>query len=329
MALRGSRCPFQVAALGRSPDNVAISMTTPTTLSLVIPSWNEEHAVGEVVRECREVLTRLGIRHEIIVVDDGSLDKTGQNATAAGAMVIRNPINRGYGFSILRGIKAATHEWIAILDADGTYSPSALESLCAKAGEFDMVVGQRTGRHYHGSMVKRLSRMVFKGLAEFTAGCRIPDINSGMRLFRRDFAVEHRLSMSVGFSFTTTITLIALLEGLHVGFIPISYKARIGRSKVKWSRDILRSLQIISEVILLYNPLKFFLLLAVLPLILGIMAGAGHILSEMSLLPIVIHHLFLCLYVAIFASEVIFAMGAMAFVSLGVMKRTYARTTRG
>ncbi len=299
------------------------------TLTLVIPAWNEGHAIGGVVRECRQVLDRLGVTHEIIVVDDGSDDQTGHEAGAAGATIIRNPVNRGYGFSILRGIRAARHDWIAILDADGTYSPSELETLLAKAGEFDMVVGQRTGRHYHGSVVKRLSRMVFKGLAEFTAGCRIPDINSGMRLFRREFALEHRLSMSVGFSFTTTITLIALLEGLHVGFVPISYEARIGRSKVKWSRDILRSLQIISEVILLYNPLKFFLLLATLPPILGTCAGVGYVMHSAGWIPTAVHHVLLGLYATLFASEVLFAMGAMAFVSLGVMKRTHARATRG
>ena len=118
------------------------------------------------------------------------------------------------------------------------------------------------GKVYEGSLVKSFSRKVFAWLAEYVAGRRIPDINSGLRIFRRDLALRHLPQTCFGFSFTTSLTLIFMLQGYFVGYIPIAYHARVGKTKVRHLRDALRTLQIMTHIIMRYNPIKLFLLLA-------------------------------------------------------------------
>ncbi len=125
---------------------------------------------------------------------------------------------------------------------------------------FDMVVGARRGKHYSRNFRSLVLRKLFRFLAEFSCGESIPDINSGFRIFDREKALSFRGSLSTGFSFTTTITLLFFLNHYFVGYFPIEYKQRIGTSHVHFFRDSLRSLQIIVTVIAQYNPLKLYLL---------------------------------------------------------------------
>jgi hypothetical protein len=136
-----------------------------------------------------------------------------------------------------------------------------------------MVVGARQGASYRGSLLKMPARFIFTLLAEFTTGRTIPDVNSGMRVFRKNDVLPYFSDICNGFSFTTTITLIYMLTGKSVTYIPISYEKRIGRSKVKIIRDSLRTLQYMTEVIACYNPLKLFLLLSLLALLWGIVCA--------------------------------------------------------
>ena len=239
-------------------------------VSIVIPAYNEEGAIAPVIRALRA----LPIHAESIVVDDGSSDTTAAVAEAEGAVVVRHPMNAGYGASIKDGIRAATHNTILITDADGTYPISRIPDLLEMFTKgFDMVVGARQGRAYKGSFLKMPARIVFKWLVEFTTGRSIPDINSGMRVFRKQDVLPHFPEICNGFSFTTTITLIYMLTGKFVTYMPIDYGARVGRSKVKIFRDSLRTLQYIVECIVRYNPLKLFLLLAVVAFIWGALAS--------------------------------------------------------
>jgi glycosyltransferase involved in cell wall biosynthesis len=284
------------------------------SVSVVIPAFNEEASVAAVVEQLHGILGQAQIVHEILVVDDGSGDATAERAAAAGARVVRNPTNKGYGYSLLRGIAAASHELIAITDADSTYPAEVLPQLVTACDQYDMVIGSRTGRYYKGSWLKRLSRLAFRLLAEFTSGTRIPDINSGLRVFRRDFVLKHRKAISTGYSFTTTVTLIALLEGCHLLYVPISYHKRVGKSKVRWARDILRSLQIITEVILLYNPLKFFLLLAMVPLGLVIPKVVLSEVGQAQALPYWLAYLLQCTCAALDSAALILALGGVGFI---------------
>lgn len=233
-----------------------------TAISVVIPAYNEEASIQEVVQHVRRVLGEADIAHEIVVVDDGSLDGTADEARRAGAAVVRHPQNMGYGRSLKTGILAAEHDLIAILDADRSYPVERLPEMIRLADEYHMVVGARTGQFYRGGWVKRAGRIVFRWLSQFAAGQKIPDINSGMRVFRRRHLLPFFPLISAGFSFTTTTTLVYLLNDLFVYHLPIEYHRRTGRSKVHHVRDSLRALQIIVEAILRCNPIKIFLLLA-------------------------------------------------------------------
>ncbi|RME78858.1 MAG: glycosyltransferase family 2 protein, partial [Chloroflexi bacterium] len=120
--------------------------TTPA-LSVIIPAYNEENGVAGQVENIRRVLAGQNIPHEIIVVDDGSSDGTATAARQTGARVLHHPRNRGYGAALKTGIRAARHELVAIIDADGTYPADALPAMLEKMDEYDMVVGARTAEN--------------------------------------------------------------------------------------------------------------------------------------------------------------------------------------
>jgi len=229
---------------------------------VIIPAYNEAEAIGQTITELQQTLSAIKCESEILVVDDGSIDSTPATASLCGVRVIRHPRNAGYGRALLTGIDVATYDNIVIVDADTTYPIEYLPELLALYGQgFDMVVGARQGRHYKGSFIKQILRAIFRFLAEFTCGRSIPDINSGFRVFRRGPVLAERSSLSPGFSFTTTITLLFMLKNLFVAYLPIPYRGRVGKSKVRLVSDGLRSLQIIVTAIAQFNPLKLFLLL--------------------------------------------------------------------
>jgi glycosyltransferase involved in cell wall biosynthesis len=250
-------------------------------LSVVIPALNEQDSVEDTINAVRKTLSDAGIHHEIVLVNDGSSDRTGEIATECGVQVVRHPRPGGYGKSLKDGILHARGELIAITDADGTYPIHKLVDLYELATNgYDMVVGARSGKAYRGSFVKSQSRRVFLWLSHYATGEKIDDINSGFRIFRRDVVIEHIGRIGNGFSFTTTITLIFFLNGYYVTYLPIDYYKRTGSSHVRMVRDSLRSLQIIVESIIFYNPLKIFLLPAACLLLTSISACAVYFLVD-------------------------------------------------
>lgn len=247
--------------------------------SVVVPAYNEAGVIHEVVRQIR-ALTRQDIL-EIIVIDDRSTDDTRHQAALPGIQVLSNVQNFGYGYSLKRGIAAATHEHIIILDADGSYPVAEIPRIMHEYEKgYDMVVGARQGSQYRGSFTKRIARLCFRLITEFATGRRIPDINSGCRVFRKDIAQSFFHMLSSGFSFTTTITLVYMLNAYSVQYIPIEYHKRHGKSKVKYVRDTLRSTQLIVEAIACYNPLKLYLLCAGAIFIYGLICVALALIAD-------------------------------------------------
>lgn len=233
-------------------------------ISAVVPAFNEEAAIAQVVEELRSVLSNAGVRDfEIIVVDDGSSDRTAALAAGAGARVLHHPQNVGYGKSLKDGIEAACHDTILITDADLTYPLDHIPSLLAEYRKgFDMVVGARTGPHFEESRLKIPLRALLKLLVEFTTGRHIPDVNSGLRIFRRAAVLGDLRQLCDTFSFTTSMTLAFLMKRRFVSHVPIPYRERAGQTKVRLFRDGLRTLQYIVQAIVFYNPLKIFLLVS-------------------------------------------------------------------
>jgi len=240
-----------------------------TRLSVVIPAFNEELAVGESVRELRELFASTNIEAEIVVVDDGSKDQTARRAKAAGARVIQHRSNRGYGASLKTGIIAASNEIIAITDADGTYPAKFLPEMLVELEHTDMVVGSRTGADVNIPLVRKPAKWFLRVMANYVANTKIPDLNSGLRVFRRDVAMQYFAILSDQFSFTTTITLAMLCDKYAVTYLPIDYRERQGKSKIMpWDAGSFAVL--ILRVAMLFRPLRVFLPLVVACLVYGV-----------------------------------------------------------
>ena len=245
------------------------------TVSVVVPAYNEAEAIGPVMADLHAELKKRGLAFEIIVVDDGSSDGTARAVDPAHARVISHPANGGYGRALLTGIEAAKHEWVLMIDADGSYPPSEILKLLDFAPAFDLVIGAREGSHFWGTPTKAFLRWVYLRLASFVVGARVPDANSGLRLVRKSLVDQQALVRCLGYSFTTTMTLSFLMQGRFVKYMPIEFRARSGgHSKVKPFRDILRTLQLMTQVMIIYNPLKLFVTIAALCALKGIVLFA-------------------------------------------------------
>jgi len=232
-------------------------------LSVIVPAFNEAGAIAAEVRNLLRVLEALERPYELIVVDDGSSDSTADQAEEGGAEVLRLPENRGYGAAIQAGMRHATHDWIIITDADGTYPADQIPELLARSEGYEMVVGARTGDDVHIPLIRRPAKWFLRQLASFLAGRQIPDLNSGLRLMRRRSVERFLHILPSGFSFTTTITLAMMCNGLGVCYHPINYNKRVGTSKIRPSHAGQFFLLIVRTIVY-FNPLKIFLPLGAL-----------------------------------------------------------------
>ena len=242
-------------------------------LSIIIPAYNEEGGLGSVLDHLVSIVTEHLPDTEIIVVDDGSQDGTAAIAAGyANITVLSHPTNRGYGAALKTGIRHAQSDLICITDADGTYPNERIPDLLAQlqAEKYDMVVGARTGANVAIPLVRRPAKWVIRQLASYVASEPIPDLNSGLRLFRRDVALRFFNILPDGFSFTTTITLGMLSNNYMVYYLPIDYHARVGNSKIKPIRDTLNFTQLVLRIGLYFDPLKVFVPLSLLLLLLSV-----------------------------------------------------------
>lgn len=235
----------------------------PHSISVVIPAYNEAERVRAEVEDIERVLSAAAIPHEIIVVDDGSQDRTAEQALVAHARVLQHPRNRGYGASIKTGINAARHNVIVITDADGTYPPEEIPNLLAQLASADMVVGARIGKKVHIPLIRRPAKWLLNWLAEQVADQRIPDLNSGMRAFRAETIKQYFPILSNRFSFTTTSTLALLADEYSVIYHPIDYHQRVGKSKIT-PRHFMDFMILVVRMAMLFQPLKIFVPLSFL-----------------------------------------------------------------
>jgi len=205
----------------------------------------------------------------VIVVDDGSRDDTAAAAREAGARVIAHGRNRGYGAALKTGIRAARSEIVVITDADGTYPVERIPDLLEALGACDMAVGARTGEVVHIPTARKPGKWMLRMLAEYVTGTRIPDLNSGLRAFRRSFAMQYFPLLPQGFSFTTTITVASFCDGYSTEYIPIDYHVRKGRSKIT-PASFFSFLGLVLRLSVYFRPMKVFMPAALACLALGL-----------------------------------------------------------
>jgi polyisoprenyl-phosphate glycosyltransferase len=239
---------------------------TPCGISFIVPALNEAGTIASTISRLQASLAATGRPYEIIVVDDGSDDSTVENAQQTGfATIVSHPLNAGYGRAIKSGIAVARHEWIGIVDSDGTYPIESLGDLVRLMDQgFDMAVGYRTNVAETDNWAKRPLRRLLVAALTLVLGTTIKDPNSGFRLFRRGLIDLFGPFLCNTFSFTTSLTIFTMGHGNFVGYAPITYAERTGRSKVRHFRDSLRMFQLIVQGITFYNPMKFYVILIML-----------------------------------------------------------------
>jgi glycosyltransferase involved in cell wall biosynthesis len=236
----------------------------PTTVSVVIPAFEEDGSIGAVVQSLRA----LADWREVLVVDDGSGDRTAEVAAAAGARVIKHPYNKGNGASVKSGIRQATGEYILIMDGDGQHSAADALRLVSFLGEYDLVVGARAGEG-QASAARHLGNRMLNWLASYLTGRPIPDLTSGLRAARASGLREFLHLLPNGFSTPTTSTMSFIKAGYSVTFAPISVAQRTGQSKIKFAYDGARFFLILLKVVTVFSPLRIFVPIAATAFSLG------------------------------------------------------------
>lgn len=244
-------------------------MALPDSVTIVVPAFNEADSIGQVVRELRAAAPW----HEVLVVDDGSNDgTTGRAAQDAGARVLRHPYNKGNGASVKTAIRAATSDWIAIVDGDGQHAPEDAIRLVSLLGEYDLVVG---ARHpwTQATAGRRMGNALLNWLAAYLTGRPIPDLTSGFRAARREYLLEFIHLLPNGFSTPTTTTLAFIKAGYNVAFEPVAARERVGASKIRLASDGAKFLLILLKVITIFSPLRIFAPISAVTFALGAAYG--------------------------------------------------------
>jgi glycosyltransferase involved in cell wall biosynthesis len=226
--------------------------------SVVIPAKNESKSIPVLIKQ----LLSLPELKEIIIVDDGSTDETGDIAEKHGATVVRHPYSKGNGAAIKSGARAATGDVIVFMDADGQHSPDDVQRLLEKLDQgFDMVVGARQAGS-QASMGRGFANKFYNRLASYITGQKIEDLTSGFRAVRRVKFLQFLSLLPNGFSYPTTSTMAFFRAGYSVAYEPIHAGQRLGKSHIKPIQDGVRFLLIIFKIGTLYSPLKLFVPLA-------------------------------------------------------------------
>ena len=238
-------------------------------LAVILPAYNEIGGIEKTLTRVREVLAGLDCSSEILVVDDGSTDGTGDKARALGAEVIAHPYNRGYGAALKTGILATQAPLVLIMDADCTYPPDAIPRLLSGADRAEMVVGARSLGSSGVTWIRRPAKWMLNRLASYLVGRHIPDLNSGQRLMKRTTLLRYMHLCPDGFSFTSTITLALIANGHFVLWEPIGYVERTGDSKIRPSHFAAFVLLVVRAIVL-FNPLKVFLPIGTVLFLIGV-----------------------------------------------------------
>jgi glycosyltransferase involved in cell wall biosynthesis len=254
-------------------------VNTESKVSIIIPAYNEELGIKDTL----EKLVKGGYheKHEIIVVDDGSSDRTREVCEGFPVRVISHTVNKGYGAALKTGIRKSTTDKVVFMDSDGQHDPKYLDELVKMLETHEMVIGCRTQDSFQVKN-RKAGKKVIKWVGEFLVEQKLPDYNSGFRGFDKDLIKEMLHFMPNGFSFSTTSTLAFMKEGYNIRTFPIVVEERVGRkSSVKFFKDGPKTMMLLLRIIMLFNPLKIFLPASLIAGITGFAFGMyGYIIAD-------------------------------------------------
>ena len=224
------------------------------SVTVLLPAYNEELAIAATIQRIKE----LHPDFEVLVVDDGSTDKTMQAAMDAGANVWPHPYNIGNGAAIKTGLRCAKGDWVIMMDSDGQHKPEDIARLLEYKDRYDMVVGARS-QGSKTSLHRDIANKLYNWFASYVTKFKVKDLTSGFRLMKKEVAQQYIYLLPNTFSYPSTLTMAYLRSGRSVKYVPIQTLARKGKSKIKLLGDGARFLLIISKVATLFSPLRVFL----------------------------------------------------------------------
>lgn len=233
-------------------------------ITVLIPCYNEAEAINSVIGEVDNAMKTTPYQYEILAVDDNSSDQTVaviENLMKENSKIriVKRKINGGSGASRKTGILNAKGDIIAMLDGDGTYKAADIPKMLEYFPEYDQVNGARTSEQGTYKFLRFSAKWVIRRLAVYLSGCQIPDLNTGLKAFKKDIMMKYLWVIPDGFSCVTTMTLAFLTNGHGVKYIPTEYFKRVGKSKFHPFKDTAKYLNTVLRMIIYFNPLKFFL----------------------------------------------------------------------
>ena len=240
-------------------------------VSIVIPVYNEEEAIGGDLDLIKRTMDASGQPYEILVVNDGSTDRTVEIVSGRPwVKLLHHERNRGNGAARTTGMKAAQGDIIVMTDGDGTYPNQDMPKLLQELQSCDMVIGARTKEKGTLKLLRTPAKWFIRRLAAYLTETEIPDLNSGLRAFRKQVALRYLNILPNTHSWVSTITIAYLSDGYSVHYLPIDYYTRKGKSKFHPLRDTYNYVTLVVRTVTYFNPIKVFL-----PLSLALLAVGG------------------------------------------------------
>jgi len=236
------------------------NMSKSCQVTVIIPAFDEEETIAEDINVIVETMQKSDYQYEIIVVDDGSTDKTAQIIEARKEVkLLQHSYNRGVGAARKTGILKAKGEIIVMTDGDGTYPNQDIPELMNYIKDYDMVIGARVGKNVTWPLIRRPARWFIRKLASYLIATKIPDLNSGLRVFKKNLARKFFAILPDGHSWVSTITLVFLANGYTIKYVPIDYYKRKGKSTIHPMKDTYNFILLVVRTVMYFNPLRVFL----------------------------------------------------------------------